>query len=94
MAFSHSGVTNSDMAVMATVITMGAPTKPADTAASPMTNAPTMLTACPIGRGSRRPASRRISNASSSNSASIKAGKGVPSRALAIVSKRVVGISS
>ncbi|MPN14569.1 hypothetical protein SDC9_161896 [bioreactor metagenome] len=81
-------------AVMATVMTMGAPTIPALTAASPMINAPTMLMAWPTGRGKRTPASRRISKAKIMINASTKTGKGVPSLALAIRRSNVVGISS
>ena len=41
----REGTTNELIAVRATTMTMGAPMIPAVTAASPMTNAPTILTA-------------------------------------------------
>ena len=59
---SCSGTTKPATAVMAIAITIGAPTSPADTAASPIISAPTMLIACPTGLGSLTPASRSISN--------------------------------
>ncbi|MNR46597.1 hypothetical protein D3C85_1655910 [compost metagenome] len=83
-----------EIAVIATIMTMAGPTNPASTAACPMTSAPTMETACPMVRGIRMPASRRISNVTSINMASINAGKGIPSRCAAILMSNVVGIIS
>jgi multidrug efflux pump subunit AcrA (membrane-fusion protein) len=62
-----------------TTVTIGAPIRPADTADSPITRAPTILTAWPIGLGSRTPASLNISNAIIIIPASTTAGKGTPS---------------
>jgi len=52
-----AGITKPVIAVRATTITIGALTNPAVTAASPMTNAPTILIAEPMGRGILTPAS-------------------------------------
>jgi hypothetical protein len=46
--------------VKATVMTSGAPTKPAATAASPMTNAPTIEMVCPTALGKRNPETRFV----------------------------------
>ncbi|MNP55072.1 hypothetical protein D3C76_1496840 [compost metagenome] len=76
----YAGITKLEIAVIATTITIAADTIPASTAACPITIVPTIDTACPIVRGIRMPASRKISKAISIINASIKAGKGVPSR--------------
>ena len=73
----REGITKELMAVRATIITMGAPISPARTADSPMTNAPTILTACPTALGKRSPASRMTSNRKWINRASTTRGKGV-----------------
>ncbi len=80
-----------EMAVMATTITMLGETSPARMDASPITRPPTMLTACPTVLGSRTPASRSTSNIASIKSASATAGKGMPSRAVAMLRSNVVG---
>ncbi len=51
------GITKDEMPVNATMITTGAETIWAETAASPMTMAPTMPMVWPMGRGRRTPAS-------------------------------------
>ena len=71
------GSTKEHRAVSATMMTIGAPISPARTADSPMTSAPTMLTAWPTALGKRSPASRMISNRKWMSSASTVRGKGV-----------------
>ena len=83
-----------ETADMAITITIAVENIRAVTPASPMTNAPTMLTAAPIARGIRTPASRTISNTPSMRRASTNVGKGKPSLALAIESRSGVGIIS
>ncbi|MNZ82679.1 hypothetical protein D3C78_1013830 [compost metagenome] len=67
---------------------------PASTTACPKISAPTMDTVCPIARGIRTPASRKISNVISISIASIKAGKGTPSRCAIKLISRNDGIIS
>ncbi|MNW08593.1 hypothetical protein D3C71_2054000 [compost metagenome] len=82
------------MAVMATTITITADTIPASTAACPMTIDPTIETVCPIARGILMPASLNISKIISMINASIKAGKGTPSRCAAKLNSSIVGSMS
>ena len=58
----YCGIMKEAIPVMATTMTIGAETRPADVAACPMTSAPTMLTAAPTCLGNRTPASRSASN--------------------------------
>ncbi|MNI98274.1 hypothetical protein D3C73_1570910 [compost metagenome] len=85
---------NEAIPVIATTMTMGGETSPAEMAACPMTRAPTMLTADPTCLGRRSPASRRASNMISISKASTKTGKGICSLVLAMVRSRLVGIIS
>ena len=55
MDMLYMGLINEAMAVAATTITSADDTKPAETAASPKINAPTMLMAEPMGLGSLSP---------------------------------------
>ena len=64
------------------------------TAASPNTNAPTMLTAEPIALGSRTPASFKMSKRNIIRNASINDGNGIPSCPAIIVNRSLVGVSS
>lgn len=89
----YRGMANEEMPVVATIITTVADTMPACTAACPMTSAPTILTAEPIGFGRRIPASRRPSNITSINRVSITVGNGTPSLAAAMLMSKFVGIS-
>ncbi len=73
----YEGVTKEAMPVNAMTTTIGVETRPARTAASPMINAPTILTAGPTALGKRKPASRSNSKVASSKKASTKAGKGI-----------------
>ena len=73
----RDGTTNVQIAESAAAITTGVLRSPALTAASPTISAATRLTECPIGRGSRRPASRTISSRNVTSSASMNSGKGV-----------------
>ncbi len=59
-ASEMAGIINVEIAVNATVTTIGAPMSPADTAASPITSAPKIDIARPTGRGSLTPASFSI----------------------------------
>ncbi len=79
---------------MATMITTGAETIPAVTAASPMISAPTMVTAEPTSFGRRSPASRTASKASSISTVSTMVGKGIRSRDDAKVKSCSVGTAS
>lgn len=90
----YTGMLNEQIPVKATTTTIGVETRPAETAASPMTRAPTILMAGPMARGIRSPASRRISKVTSIKKASRKVGKGIPSRAAAMVRSNGVGIIS
>lgn len=94
MASEKGVITKDVIAVMATTITIGAPINPAETAASPITRAPTILTACPTTFGKRTPASLSISNMININKASINTGKGVPSCAAAILTNSAGGNNS
>lgn len=80
MAMAKEGRAKELTPVKATTITIAGETRPALTAASPITKAPTMLTACPTGRGNLTPASRKTSKIISRMKASTTAGKGIPSR--------------
>ncbi|MNJ62260.1 hypothetical protein D3C77_580950 [compost metagenome] len=89
----YLGIVNEAIPVAATMMTIGADTIPACTAAWPITRAPTMLTAEPIALGRRIPASRSPSKTSSIIIASMIAGNGTPSRAPEMLIRSVVGIS-
>ncbi|MOA06855.1 hypothetical protein D3C78_1265220 [compost metagenome] len=93
-AIEKTGVARLDIAVSETTITIAVDTKPACTAACPMTSAPTMDTADPIAFGIRTPASRRISKITSINSASTNAVNGVASSCETSEITNCVGIIS
>ena len=83
-----------ETAVMAIIITIGALTIPAFTAASPTTKAPTIEIAVPIGFGSLVPDSRKSSMKNSIKKASTAVGNGTLSRLDTKVTKNIVGIIS
>ncbi len=88
----YLGIENDAMPVLATMMTIGAEINPARTAASPITIAPTMLTAEPIARGKRKPASRNPSNMISIINVSKKVGNGMPSLAAEMLIINATGI--
>ena len=90
-ANSSSGMTIDPSAVSATIITTIGLTRLALTAASPMIRPPTIPIAFPSAPGTRTPASRISSKASSSKTSSVTLEKGTPSLASAKDSKRFVG---
>ena len=94
VASNSFGITKLVIAVTAIIITINGPMIPADTAAFPITRAPTMLTAEPIGLGRRMPASFKISNVMSMISASTSAGKGTLESPAVIEKSSGVGTSS
>src|SRR5690606_25824156 len=83
-----------DIPVRAITITIGALTNLANTAASPITKAPTILTADPTDSGNRTPASLRISKTNNSTRVSSMAGRGTPCLADIILSNNGVGTIS
>lgn len=94
MARLKIGVAKEEIPVSATTTTIAADTSPALRAASPMTKAPIMLTACPKITGSRIPASLRSSNTISIRIASTTAGKGIWFLCAAMLKIKGVGSSS
>src|SRR5699024_11300815 len=82
---AKEGTVNSAIAVVAIIITIGALTKPASTAACPNTKAPTILTAEPTVLGNLTPDSLIRSNIIVINKASTITGNDTPSLAPAIV---------
>ena len=89
----YCGMVKEEIAVIATTITIIGLMIPACTAASPIIRPPTIPIAGPIGFGKRKPASRRISMDIYIMSASIRAGKGTPSRVFIIEIASFVGIN-
>lgn len=82
------------MTVIAMTTSDGALTRPAETAVSPITRPPTMLTELLRDFGTRRPASRISSYMKYSKIASIMTGNGVWLSASATFSSSVSGRSS
>jgi hypothetical protein len=79
------------IAVIATTITIIGDIIPADTAASPSTNAPNIDKDVPREEGFNASASYKISNVNINNNASIKAGNGTVYLCKVKVTKRLVG---
>src|SRR5699024_10643346 len=90
----YFGIVNEAIPVKATTMTTGAETIPADTADSPRTNAPTILTADPICLGSRNSVSRSATKVISIINTSMNTGQGTSSRAVIIFNYNEVGIIS
>ena len=85
---------NEDIPVIATTITKIGLTTPAETAACPKTNAPTIPIVGPSGEGTLRPASRINSNEISSKNISTKLGNGTFSLDAKIENRSSVGNNS
>ena len=78
----------------ATTMTLGEEIRPALTAVSPSTSAPTIDSAIPTARGIRTPASRMISNRKMTNSVSASGVIGRPATAFISVTRNLSGIIS
>lgn len=85
------GVAKAEIAVNPITMTIIGLTTPADTAASPITNPPTIPMVWPIGEGNRSPASCNNSIVSTIRKASTTGGKGTASRVAAIDNAISVG---
>ena len=84
----------SQIEVTATIITTIGETTPAETAASPNTNAPTILMAVPAALGALKSLSLKTSNVIPNNKTSKKVGNGTPCCCMAIEIKNSSGINS
>ena len=88
------GITYDESAVKAIIIKVGPPIKPELTALSPITKAPTILTACPSAFGSLNPASLIISYIKWTSRDSVINENGVVATDDAILFKSCVGNTS